>query len=400
MHAAQPPITAPQAKPPFTGGWFALLAIYATNLGVGILFGFQPPLIALVLHRTGVSSLEIGAITSIATIAVIVLGPWYPRLLNRWGLKKSIAYGILLAAALQFFMPLNTQPGCWLLLRFVSGCGLGLAWIGTEVWLNRIATDHTRGRLMATYATVFAAGVLAGPLLLQWTGTEGSRPFYIGAAALVLTVLPLAFLRRGPDGGADDPEATGFIDILRIAPSVMLAALTAGLIEAADISLRPIYGVASGLSENTALQLITIFLLGNVLLQLPIGAMADRFGRKPTLAVCALISVIGPLLLPLAMSMPALLWPLLFIWGGTLYGFYAQGIALVGDSYATHDLAHANTVFVMVYCTGGVVGPSLGGFGMDLWRPTGLVIVLSAAALILWVGLCWEYLRSTRLARG
>ena len=400
MNSTHPTMSSPTPEPPFVSGWFALFAIYATNLGVGILFGFQPPLIALVLHREGISGLAIGAITSIATIAVILLGPWYPKLLRSLGLRKSIAYGILLAAALQFVMPLNTSPGFWLILRFISGCGLGLAWIGTEVWLNRIATDRTRGRMMATYATVFAAGVLTGPLLLQWTGTDGSRPFYIGAAALVLTVLPLACLRRGPDGVVDAQEPTSFMGILRVAPTVMLAALTAGLIEAADISLLPVYGVASGLSENTALQLVSIFLLGNVLLQLPIGALSDRFGRKRILAACALVSVIGPLLLPLGMSMPALLWPLLFVWGGTMYGFYTQGIALVGDSYAPHDLAHANTVFVMVYCAGGVIGPSLGGFGMDLWRPTGLVVILSAAALILWVGLCWEYLRSTRVSRG
>ena len=56
--------------------WFTLFAVYATNLGVGILFGFQPPLVALVLHRMGTSTLAVGAITAVSTVAVIVLGPW------------------------------------------------------------------------------------------------------------------------------------------------------------------------------------------------------------------------------------------------------------------------------------------------------------------------------------
>ena len=40
------------------------------------------------------------------------------------------------------------------------------------------------------------------------------------------------------------------------------------------------------------------------------------------------------------------------------YAFYSQGVALLGEEFATADLARANTVFVMVYCLGGVIGPS------------------------------------------
>ena len=73
-----------------------------------------------------------------------------------------------------------------------------------------------------------------------------------------------------------------------------------------------------------------------------------------------------------------------------MYGFYTQGIALLGEVFAAEDLAGANTVFVMVYCIGGTLGPALGGLAMDLWRPLGLVAFLSAAALLLLAGLVWE----------
>ncbi len=66
-----------------------------------------------------------------------------------------------------------------------------------------------------------------------------------------------------------------------------------------------------------------------------------------------------------------------------MYGFYTQGIALLGESYPHADLADANTVFVMVYCVGGLVGPLLGGLAMDCWRPNGLLVFLSIAPLLL-----------------
>jgi predicted MFS family arabinose efflux permease len=99
---------------------------------------------------------------------------------------------------------------------------------------------------------------------------------------------------------------------------------------------------------------------------------------------------LGPLLLPVATTVPSLLWPLLFVWGGTMYGFYTQGIALLGDSYAVRDLPAANSLFVIVYSAGGIVGPAIGGFAMDLWRPNGFVLLLSAAALLLLAGLGLE----------
>jgi MFS family permease len=126
-----------------------------------------------------------------------------------------------------------------------------------------------------------------------------------------------------------------------------------------------------------------------VILQLPVGWLADRAGRRRVLAGCALAGVAGPLLLTSSLA-TSLLWPLLFIWGGTMYGFYTQGIALLGESFAARELAGANTVFVMVYCLGGVIGPSLGGLAMDLWKPNGLVAFVSAAAMLLALGLAAE----------
>ena len=73
--------------------------------------------------------------------------------------------------------------------------------------------------------------------------------------------------------------------------------------------------------------------------------------------------------------------------GGTLYAFYSQGVALLGAQFATAELATANTAFVMVYCLGGVIGPSVGGFALDRWPRHGLPALLAAAPLLLLAGL-------------
>ena len=374
----------------------SLAAVFSSTLGVGLIFGFQPPLIALILERGGASSFEIGAITSASTIAVIVLGPFYPRAIAWLGLKRAIVAGTAFAVVVLLLMPLLTGAAAWFVLRLVTGCALGLEWIASEIWLNRLATDASRGTIMGVYATIFALGVVAGPLMLQLTGTTGWPPFVVGALALALTALPLLVVNHVSPAACDTDRSRPLVALLRAAPVVMLAALVAGLVESADLSLLPVFGLKSGLNERYALLLVTVFLAGNVILQLPIGALADRYGRRFVLAACALASTLGPLLLPPAMALPLLMWPLLFVWGGTMYGFYTQGIALLGESFAARELAGANTVFVMVYCSGGVIGPSLGGLAMDLWQPDGLVAFVSGAALLLALGLAAEPRRRVR----
>jgi MFS family permease len=366
--------------------------VFSTSLGVGLVFGFEPPLIAMVLNRAHESTVAIGSVIAVSLVAIVLVGPLYPRLIARFGLQRSVVGGvgcsILILVAMSRW---NSLPG-WLVLRVLTGCAVGLAWIASEIWMNRATPAGARGTVMGLYGAVFSLGTVGGPLLLEFTGTIGARPFMVGAACLALTLLPLALLRQVAASSARHaaPHTQRLQDLPRLlplAPAVMAAALIAGLVESADLSLLPLLGLRDGLDERAALQLLTIFLAGNVVLQLPIGLLADRCGRRLMLGVCALASGVGPLLLQGCIHEPLLLWPLLFVWGGTLYAFYSQGVALLGEEFAPADVAGANTLFVMIYCCGGVIGPSVGGLAMDLWPRNGLPVLLSAAALALLAGL-------------
>lgn len=365
----------------------SLFAVLSSCLGVGLLFGIQPPLIAFALEREGYSSFTIGTINSLSTVAIIAFGPLYPRLIDRFTPRWSMFGGMAVSAVVLVLMPLCSGVTAWAVLRTLSGFALGMEWIASEIWLNRLAADHNRGKIMGLYAAVFAGGVFIGPLMLQWSGTTGAKPFLLGTAVLLVTSLPLMAAHRAPGPVGGDAPRRGFGALLRSAPTVMLAGLVAGLVESADISLLPVFGLKSGLGEDRALALITVFLAGNVLLQVPLGHLADRFGRRLMLGACALVSAAGPLLLPAVLGSSPWLWALLLVWGGTMYTFYTQGISLIGDEFPEQDLAAANTLFVMVYCAGGALGPSLGGIAMDATGPTGLLWFVSGGAALLVVQL-------------
>lgn len=364
-----------------------LAALFSSSLGVGVIFGFQPPLIALVLSRMGASSFSIGAVSAVGLIAVMLFGPVYPRVIGRLGLKGSVIAGVLAGAVLLLSMGVRPNVPAWLGLRFLSGCALGLAWIASEIWMNVASDDASRGRVMGVYGTVFSIGVVAGPVLLEFTGTRGWQPFACGATLLVLTLVPVVLLRSAPPRRESPAPFSALARVAVFAPIVMIAAAVAGLVESADLALLPLFGLHAGLGERESLLILAVFMTGNVLLQTPIGMLADRFGRRRLLGYCAFLSALGPLLLPACIHTTALLGVLLFVWGGTLYAFYSQGIALLGEEYPPSQFAPANTVFVMVYCAGGIIGPTLGGLAMDFWPGIGLPALLSAAPALLLIGL-------------
>jgi MFS family permease len=374
--------------------------VFSSCLGVGLIFGFQPPLIALTLSRLGYSSFAIGAVISASLIAVMLCGPLYPRAIVRFGLKRSIVAGTVFAAILLLLMPLYPSLGVWLTLRFIAGCALGLVWIASEIWMNSASGTESRGAVMGIYGTVFSIGIVAGPVLLEFTGTQGARPFAVGAACLILTLVPMMVLRQVASAPQKFMALRGLADVLKAAPIVMLAAFVAGLVESADLTLLPLFGMHSGMNEKAALLLVAVFMVGNVVLQVPIGLLADRYGRKTLLGICAAASCIGPLLLQRWLNTPLLLWSLLFVWGGTLYAFYSQGVALLGEQFAVENLPTANTLFVMVYCLGGVIGPSAGGMAMDFWPGRGLPVLLSGAAALMLGGLALSVARRSDMSAG
>ena len=65
-----------------------------------------------------------------------------------------------------------------------------------EAWINQLAGDVGRGRIIGIYAAALSAGFGIGPLILSLTGIEGWPPFLVNAAITALATLPLLWHRR------------------------------------------------------------------------------------------------------------------------------------------------------------------------------------------------------------
>jgi MFS family permease len=361
----------------------SLLAINLCVLGVGIGIGALVPLMALNLERRGVDASVIGLNAAMFPLAVLMVGPLLPRFLGRFGTVRSLYIGLGVTALSALLLPLLPSLAAWFVLRFVGGAAASIQWVISETWLNMVATERDRGRVMGLYAAVLAGGFAVGPVVIGLVGIEGWLPFLLVAIAVALAAVPVVFA-AGLAPRMPAHQGMPLAAILRAQPLVLVSGLGGGLMDFALFAFLPIYGIGHGMVEASAVFMLSIFIGGNVLLQIPIGWLADRFGRPNLLLLVILTTLAGAVLLPFAVASTWTLYPLLFVWGGTTFAIYTLGLGLLGDGFPRAQLAAANVALVMVYEIGSAIGPTLSGSAIDLFGVEGLVgvVALSAAALL------------------
>jgi MFS family permease len=341
----------------------------ATIAGIGLSMLY--PLLSLALERMQVPTTTVGLLATVGSIATLGITPLIPRLMRMFGTLPLLL--LATAVAIGCTLSFNAWPDVWIWfpLRFINSSALILLFVVSEIWINQLLEDHNRGRVLGIYVACFSGGAALGPALLYVIGTEGWLPYVAAAAMMAAAALPLGFV-RGVTPVFHDAPSMGFTSFLVAAPLAGLGALAYGAAETSLLALLPIYAVRNGLTPEYAALLLSLYGLGNVLLQLPIGWLSDRFDRRRLLLACAVVGAAGGLLMPSLIGLRGLLEPAVVLWGGVVVAMYTIGLGVLGERFRGVDLAAANSAFMFLYGIGMLVGPPASGLAMDIWDPHGL----------------------------
>ncbi len=360
----------------------ALAAVIGTAFGVGVAVGAIVPLLSLILEHRGFDATAIGINAAMFPLGAVGFSFLVPRIVAWLGLYNAILASITLTAALMLLFPATDSYVAWCAIRLAIGCIGVVHWIASETWINMLARDASRSRVMAVYATVMAGGFVCGPLLLSWTGLEGWPPFLAVAAASLCALVPVLLIRSRPPALGEKMHLDLF-RVIRAVPIVMAAALVAGFVDASLFSLIPIYQVRAGHAEQLAVLSLSVFMAGNLVLQYPLGWIADHTSRRQAAIVTAGIITLGAIAYPLMLpDLGPSFWLMMFVWGGVSWGMYTLGLALLGERFQPAQLAAANAAFVMVYEVGSIAGPVASGAALDRWPVYGLPISVGAVAAL------------------
>ena len=359
--------------------WGTYFAVLASVLSVGLALGVSMPLVSLRLEDWGYGSFAIGVMAAMPAIGVLVGASLSSRLAGWVGVPNAMRvclWGGALSIGLLALLP--SYP-VWLCLRLLIGMSLTVVFILGESWINQLVVEHWRGRLVALYGSSYALSQLAGPLVLGVLGSEDDFGFW--AATSLLVCAPVLLLGRGgaPTTDACSVTLLDLVGFCRRLPVIAWAIALFAAFEAMILTLLPVYCLRQGFTTEVALFMVSTVVVGDAVLQLPIGALADRMSRRTLFSGCALALLGSSLMIPVLLHTPGI-WPLWVLFGASAGGLFTLSLVLIGERYRDDALVRANAHVAQLWGIGCLLGPLLAGAGSQWVSGHALPLLMAAGA--------------------
>ncbi|MEZ5773176.1 MAG: MFS transporter [Hyphomicrobiaceae bacterium] len=365
--------------------WQNLIAATACVTVFGFALGEMFPLLSLIMEREGVSPEVIGINSAMQPIGILFAGFVIPPAVRAFGARPVVLAAAVLAALIVLTYPFAPIFWGWFGLRVLHGLAVATLFSISEAWVVQYADGAYRGRIVAIYGSVLAVSFGLGPTVIYLAGTEGILAFVIGSCVLLAATVPIFFVRIERPSEEED-HAASFFTFAPKAPVLLAAVGVFAVFDAACLGFLPVYGVKKGLGEETAAILISALAFGNVLLQPPIGWLADLYPKRTIMAICAVLTAVFSMILPETVG-TVWMWVVLVIIGATSVGIYTVALAELGERFQGADLVAGTAAMSTMWGGGALVGALLTGwvfeaFGPDAF-PRALSIVLASFLVVM-----------------
>ena len=323
-----------------------------------------------------------------------------PRIL-RIGYIRAFAGAAALCTTLAIIMDLTESVVLWVVLRFLMGLAIAAIFATVDGWINGTTPDDMRGKVFATYGWCLGASAVLGQLMLVvWDGlavgfiTVLALGFNLAVVLVVMTraVAPSAqpVLPAGAVEG--NPARSGSLVVT--SGTAVVAAVYAGLVTTAILSILPALLASSGVGEAAIGYVVASFFLGRLLLQIPIGVIADRMDLRLLIAVIAGLTgaaaVFGTVLVRLDLARivegAGLVNQLLFLLvmllvGGLILPLYTVANSLAFARAQGEPAVKIATTLLLVNSVGAVAGPLLVAAALPAVGGEALPLVVAVASV-------------------
>ncbi|HYY32555.1 MAG TPA: MFS transporter [Gaiellaceae bacterium] len=351
-----------------------------------MLYSALVPLLPGYAHEFGLSKSAAGLLVG-AYAAGAVLGALPGGIVAaRYGPRRALLFALVLIglASLAF----GFAGSAWTLgiARLAQGLGGSLAWAAALTWLIVGTPRARRGEMLGTAIGSAIFGALLGPAIGALAHHVGSRPVFVGLAALTVVLGAWALrippvegepLRRGVVVRAlREPQVLGALWLMTI-PALVFGVVGVLVPLALDRAGWSAAAIAIAWIASAAIEMVIAPLIGRV---------SDRRGRLLPLRV-SLGGAVGVLIAFALSDRPAAVVPVLVLSGITFGAFWAPAMALLSDAADRIGLAQGLAFGLMnaAWGAGNALGPPIGGALADAATdavPYALAALMCAATLV------------------
>jgi MFS family permease len=379
---------------PFQGLPREVSILTSISFLVAIGFGVIIPAIPIFAKSFNVSNTLIGLVISSFAIMRFVSGLFSGKLVDRFGERIVLGFGLLTVSAFTLVAGLAQSYSQLLLFRSAGGLGSSMFTIAAGALLLRVVGDSQRGRAQSLYNGGFIAGGVAGPAFGGALLAISPRaPFFIYSGLLVIAgIFAFTFLHEKRLGKSATPQDVSThvmtikeaLQLRAYLYSLFLAFLGTWVFFGMRSSILPLFAIEDiGVTTSIVGISFTLALISQGLVMVRAGKYSDKNGRKPVILVGFIITLLSLFLLTISTNVVMYLIAMLILGLGA--GFATAAGAIVGDVIKGKS-GKVYALWQMAGDAGMMVGPLVLGLIADLfsYRSAMLVsaIVFSLALFI------------------
>jgi MFS family permease len=371
----------------------ALVAVAAVIFAVGLVSvgnGLVTVLLPVRMTLEQLPTVAIGPVVSSYTIGFFAGGIIANRLIRRVGHVRAFCGGAGLLVVFTLAFTIDVSVPLWFVLRGLSGFTGALLFIVMESWLNDVAPNERRGRIMAFYFIAQRSMAAVGALLFAAGNPMGHGLFMLAACAYALCLVPLAL---NTSAAPTVPTARGLELgwLWRLSPVAVVGAFASGIINNGLVGIGPVYAQQVGLGGPELGWFNASFQIASVLLQYPLGRLSDGRDRRRVLLVTVLVSAV--LALAVALVRPEstlLLICTVGLFGGINYAIYPLCAAHAADRSDKEHMVAVSGGLLLAWSVGATLSPMIGTMAMQWLGPAGLFWYLAVACATFAAYIAWR----------
>ncbi len=328
--------------------------------------GLQGSLIGIRSENADFSDLSIGLIMSAYFLGILIGSPSASRALRSVGHIRVFAALASIASAAALAYLLAVHPVTWTLMRFATGFCMAGLYVVAESWINDMATNATRGRMLAVYMVVSMGGFAGGQQLLNVADPSGFELFILASILISLALVPVSLSARSAPP-TRIPTPMSLRKLLGIVPTGVVVGMLVGVANGAVVGLGAVYATRVGLEPGQVALFVGAPYLGGVAGQVPVGAVADILPRRFLIVVLALGATATSAGLLNAPVGSASAYGLMFLVGCCTFPLYSMAIAYTNDWIEPEQILGASAAMVTTNAIGAVIGPLVTSFLMSVY---------------------------------